>query len=340
MEVEFALPRELSLEQQEAVVKEFIQVNIPKQPHTWAIHEGKGTNPHCHLVFNERTLDGVKRNRETFFKRANNKHPEKGGAAKKRYLKSTDFLMSIRKSWETHANEALKSANKKVEVDCRTLNAQGIDRAPQIHLGPARVGRIARELRERKEQYNDAINQEWSDQDLQRIAREIAESEARGRKNRLAIARAVEFFNAEDGERVRISAENVKGVRELHESSAGALVLAQGRGRRVQFDRKIELANGVNRKSDELNREEIQRDRERGRGLRQRQSHGSLKDLSLLLEYACIGLKYSIEQLGDKIERCRERIENKYLRKIKSFSSIRLTPRQDRSNDPNKGVRF
>jgi hypothetical protein len=332
MEVEFALPRELSLKQQEAVVKEFIQTNIPKQPHTWAIHAGKGTNPHCHLVFNERTLDGVKRNRETFFKRANKKHPEKGGAAKKRYLKSTDFLRSIRKSWETHANDALKSANKKVEIDCRTLKAQGIDRIPGVHRGPNRQGRIETEIRKDKHEINkenSSIDPEWSHQIIQRIAREIAESEARGRRNRLEIDRAVKFFDAQNRERVRVPAEDVPGVRELHQGCAESFVYAQDRGRADQLRRESERADEINRKSYELNRGEIQRDRERGRRLRQRKSYDYIRGVIKFVQRNTQDIRIALKSVGEKFNTLSWRL----IRKKQAITSGRVSQERVKNNE-------
>jgi hypothetical protein len=55
--------------------------------------------------------------------------------------------MNARKSWETHANRALKQAGSKERIDCRTLEAQGINRIPQIHLGPKTVALEQRNIR-------------------------------------------------------------------------------------------------------------------------------------------------------------------------------------------------
>ena len=339
MEVEFALPKELSLDQQKDVVEKFAKTNIPKQPYSWAIHAGKGNNPHCHLVFNERTMDGVKRDKKTFFKRANKKNPEKGGAAKKRYLKSTDFLVSIRKSWETHANDALKQANKKVEIDCRTLKAQGIDRIPQVHLGPARMGRIRRELKEKNygtQRETQANESGWSHQVIQQIAREIAESEARGRKNRLEIDRAVKFFDTQDRERIRVSAEDVPGVKELHRSGAESFGYAQDRGRADQLRRESERADELNRKAYELNREQIQRDRERGRRLRQRQSQGYLRGVVTFFRRRTKQILDKANSIGEKFNT----LSNRLRQKANSFSSVRMTQDRSHSTDRSRGVKW
>jgi len=136
-ELEFALPVELNQEQQLNLVRSFAQEQLPKQPYTFAIHEGKGENPHCHLIYSERMDDGIERDEKTFFKRANSKNPELGGAKKNRSLKEKSFLIDTRAKWADAANAALLSAKpmfrKAVQIDHRTLKAQGIDREPQVH---------------------------------------------------------------------------------------------------------------------------------------------------------------------------------------------------------------
>jgi hypothetical protein len=42
----------------------------------------------------------------------------------------------VRVLWEDHANRALEAAGHDVRIDRRTLEAQGIDREPTIHIGP------------------------------------------------------------------------------------------------------------------------------------------------------------------------------------------------------------
>jgi len=84
-EIEFALPRELNLEQQKELINEFIKKNLDNGNHkltySYAIHNDKDNhNPHCHLIFSERNNDGIERTAEQYFRRANNKAPEKGGA--------------------------------------------------------------------------------------------------------------------------------------------------------------------------------------------------------------------------------------------------------------------
>ncbi|MGB5634257.1 MAG: MobA/MobL family protein, partial [Waterburya sp.] len=76
---------------------------------------------------------------ETFFSRANKKHPEKGGAAKDRDLHRREKVHELRQSWQLLLNEALERAGVRERVSLRSLKAQGIDRPPEPKLGASRT---------------------------------------------------------------------------------------------------------------------------------------------------------------------------------------------------------
>ncbi len=134
-EIEFALPREFNTEQQLEVVNDFISKTISnddrKLPYSFAIHNDKeNNNPHCHLIFSSRNMDGIERDETVFFKRANSKNAELGGAKKDRTVIQKEFLESVRKQWTETANEHLERNGINERIDDRTLEAQGIDREP------------------------------------------------------------------------------------------------------------------------------------------------------------------------------------------------------------------
>lgn len=134
-ELEFALPRELTLKQQMKLVNEFININFKHQhPMSAAIHAGKGSNPHCHLMFSERINDGNSRTEKSFFKRANRKDPQKGGALKADCSKKW-WLNKTRENWAHCVNLSLEKINSLERVSHLSLEAQGIDRIPEIHYG-------------------------------------------------------------------------------------------------------------------------------------------------------------------------------------------------------------
>lgn len=142
-EFEIALPREFSKEQRQVLVAEFIDKELKDQPYTVAIHNKRaldgGEQPHAHIMFSERQLDGIERSPEQFFKRANGKDPEKGGTKKNPDWNRREKIDEMRLSWEKTINRALERSGIEQRLDCRTLKEQGIDRVPEPKMGPERT---------------------------------------------------------------------------------------------------------------------------------------------------------------------------------------------------------
>jgi hypothetical protein len=137
-EVEFALPIELEPSERQQLAESFAEQLLAgeKLPYTLAIHEGRGHNPHCHVLISERVNDGVEREPSQWFRRWNAREPDLGGARKTEALKPREWLERVREQWADFANQALERGGHLERVDHRSLEAQGIDRVPQIHLGP------------------------------------------------------------------------------------------------------------------------------------------------------------------------------------------------------------
>jgi len=132
-EFELSLPRELSDQANYDLVEKLRLELIPNQPCTVAIHSGRnGDNPHAHIMFSMRKNDGIERvDIGHFFKRANSKNPERGGAPKLDEWRGKDFIFDARKQWEVMVNESLELAQVKARVDCRSNKERGIKRKPQ-----------------------------------------------------------------------------------------------------------------------------------------------------------------------------------------------------------------
>lgn len=157
-ELEIDLPNELTQEQRTQLVQEFVREQIGENhAYTFAIHEKDATldpsqkNPHAHIMFSERKNDGIERSRDQYFKRANSKNPEKGGAAKDRDTwHGRDKVYELRQAWAEKQNQALEREGHSVRVDPRTLEEQRaealergdklkadlLDRPAEWHLGP------------------------------------------------------------------------------------------------------------------------------------------------------------------------------------------------------------
>lgn len=168
-EVEFALPRELKLDQQKALCHAFADRlstldKGEKLPFTFAIHTDKDNhNPHCHLMLSERINDGIPRNASTWFKRANPKDPKKGGAIKSQELRGKQWLEPTRALWAELANAALKEAipdfNARTDsIDHRSNEARGLSTIPSEHLGVACAGMMRRNKPSRRGRVVSAMN--------------------------------------------------------------------------------------------------------------------------------------------------------------------------------------
>lgn len=151
-EIEIALPRELKPEQRLELVRDFIRQEIgERHAYQFAIHNPKaaiagGEQPHAHIMFSERLNDGIHRDPQQYFKRANSRDPERGGAKKERFgetpTERKEYLIAQRERWADLQNKHLERYQHTDRVDARSLKAQGIEREPERHLGAGKVQRF------------------------------------------------------------------------------------------------------------------------------------------------------------------------------------------------------
>lgn len=141
-----ALPRELTAEQRVELIKDFVKEEIgDKYPYQLAIHNPKamdgGEQPHCHLMFNERRQDGIQRDPDQYFKRANTKNPEKGGCKKDNtgidHATRKGQIKELRQRWEEKCNQHLERAGSKERIDMRSYREQGIEKTPERKYLPS-----------------------------------------------------------------------------------------------------------------------------------------------------------------------------------------------------------
>ena len=131
-----ALPRELTPEQCIEAVENFCHdVTQNRVPWHAALHleldkkNEPDWNPHAHIIIRDRDIETGRRYLYT------SAHPKERAqlAAKGIHAWTTkDF----RVEWEGQMNRALERAGHEARVDHRSLKEQGIDREPQIHIGP------------------------------------------------------------------------------------------------------------------------------------------------------------------------------------------------------------
>lgn len=119
-EVEVALPRELSPEKMQELVRGFAHEQFVERGMVAdvAYHHLKSDNPHAHIMLTTREIT-----------------PE-GFGQKNRDWNRKEALEQWREAWQAHTNKSLELSGHESRIDHRTLEAQGIERLPQVHLGP------------------------------------------------------------------------------------------------------------------------------------------------------------------------------------------------------------
>ena len=131
-ELEISLPRELNKEQREELVSQFVEKTLGENfTYSYAIHNPLARdgeqNPHVHLMFSERKLDGIDRDEAQHFKRYNSKNPELGGAGKDRYFNARNFVSEVRVSWANTANDYMESIGLDSRIDHRSYQKIGTE---------------------------------------------------------------------------------------------------------------------------------------------------------------------------------------------------------------------
>lgn len=149
-EIEIALPRELTPPQRLALVQDFVSQELGKKhAYQFAIHTPKaalekGEQPHAHIMYSERIIDGIERDPEQYFKRYNAKFPERGGNKKasggKLDSERKEELKQLRERWAIIQNKHLEKHGHDERVSHLSLEEQGIaNREPEQHLGGSGV---------------------------------------------------------------------------------------------------------------------------------------------------------------------------------------------------------
>ena len=130
-ELEISLPREFNPKENKKIVDNFCENLFGKEyVYNYAMHNPKSFDgdmqPHVHIMFFERKIDDIKRDKNKYFKRYNSKNVEKGGWRKDEKWNERSTLKNIRKEWETFLNFELEK--KGIEkVSAKSLKDQKRD---------------------------------------------------------------------------------------------------------------------------------------------------------------------------------------------------------------------
>lgn len=198
--IELSLQNELSLEENQELLNEFIKKNIGDSYYYSAvIHDKESSidgvkNIHAHIMICKRKVDEIERTPEHFFSKANSKHLEKGGAiVDNEYWGKKQTLLNIRKNWEISINNAFKKKNLNIEVSCESLETQKkkalekqnmilaecLDRPPVSLEGYLfkKKDNLTQIEKEKIEQYNDAKELRDLKKEVYLLRQEIMERE-------------------------------------------------------------------------------------------------------------------------------------------------------------------
>jgi len=133
-EINIALPKELSNEQQTELIKGYVQDQFVDKGMVAdiAIHRDDKENPHAHIMLTMRTIDEHgfgKKNREWNADFANAKENNRG------FVKSSENCLSVREQWSEYANKALEKANIQERITHQSHADRGLEILPTVHLG-------------------------------------------------------------------------------------------------------------------------------------------------------------------------------------------------------------
>ena len=162
-------PRELSKEQQLALVRAYVKDNFVDKGMCadFAIHD-KGTgNPHVHIMLTVRPLKengawGAKCRKAYDLDKNGQRIPDGRGGWKNHREDTTDWndkgnVEIWRAAWAAYTNRALEAAGQPALVDHRSYKRRGIDKIPSVHLGPAASQMEKRGIRTGKGEVNRQI---------------------------------------------------------------------------------------------------------------------------------------------------------------------------------------
>ncbi|MDO8653300.1 MAG: MobQ family relaxase [Undibacterium sp.] len=119
-EIEVALPIELSPSQHIILLERFVHTQLTSKGMIAdvCIHNKKG-NPHAHILLTTREINVT----------------NDGFGKKNREWNSKEQLEEWREQWAKHCNRRLSIASSKNRIDHRSLQDQGLDQIPTVHVG-------------------------------------------------------------------------------------------------------------------------------------------------------------------------------------------------------------
>jgi hypothetical protein len=140
-EIEVALQIEFDLEEQKALLREYIKENFVDKGMIAdvSLHNKGDGNPHAHIMLTTRHVT-----------------PDGFGGKNRDWDKEAE-LIKWRENWAKINNRKFEEKGLDERIDHRTLKAQGIDREPTIHLGHEATALERKGIKTEKGDYNREI---------------------------------------------------------------------------------------------------------------------------------------------------------------------------------------
>ena len=148
-EIQLALPRELSENENRTLVRMYVQKNFVDKGMCAdiAIHDKNDGNPHAHIMLTMRPFNpdkswGAKSKKEYILDEFGEKIRLKSGEFKSRKVFANDWndqtkAEEWRENWAKSVNFVLERNGIDEQVDHRSFERQGVEQVPTIHLGAA-----------------------------------------------------------------------------------------------------------------------------------------------------------------------------------------------------------
>jgi hypothetical protein len=152
VELEIALHRSLGYEQNLRLLDDFLEQTLgDRHTYTVGIHRVRASdgeeNLHAHVMLCERALDGIDRQSpQHFFKRADPKIPERGGAKKDPFWGHKHAPLKLRKCWTSLSNSHFYLAGSDLQLSPERLNRPVQPYIPLAEFQELKKGRVTERM--------------------------------------------------------------------------------------------------------------------------------------------------------------------------------------------------
>ena len=165
------LPKELSIEENIQLIRDYCQKQFVNRGMIvdLAVHfdNKEPPNPHAHILCTMRSMNeqgqwNDKTKTAYALDENGNRIMGKNGKWKRIRMDTVDwndqkYCEIWRHEWEVMQNAALEEAGRTERVDMRSYERQGIETAPQVHLGPAAFALEKKGIRTELRNHNNAV---------------------------------------------------------------------------------------------------------------------------------------------------------------------------------------